>query len=208
MKNITLLLLLLLCGIRLAWAQNIQLGVKGGGNLAVSAGSYHDYHLGWSIQDEEIYANGSSFTYAVGGFINLPLGTRFNLSAEILLSNKTLVYEYYLKRNYRPSYSDKKYKMMKIEFPVLFGYRIFLPLMLYAGPSYGLISTEDEGFASGEFCINAGISYDIMENLIADARASFGLTNLYNGDGYGYLKLKPEMTTNVYFLTVGYRFSL
>lgn len=189
-------------------SQGLRIGVKGGGNLVIPNGGTWDYHLGMSIQNEEIYASDASFSYAVGAFVNMPLGSIFDVQAEVLFADRTLNYQYELRRNYTNYYSTREFSTTKIEFPLLLGIRIFDPLAVYIGPSYGIISADEPDVADGEFCLNAGLRVNILRNLQADVRASAGLTNLYDGSGIGLLSLTPEFGSVTVFFTVGYVFEL
>lgn len=208
MKTVCGMILALAFMPTLSLAQDIQFGVKAGGNVAISTGSYSDYHLGMNIQAEEIYADGASISYALGGLAVYPLSGRFSIMLEASLSAKTLKYEYYLKQNYSPSYSQKEYGLTKLEVPLLLGYQLLERMALYAGPSYGIIFSDEEDIASGELSMNIGLYYEVTQDIFVDARGSFGLSNLYDGDGIGYLELMPELGAQVIFLSAGYRLNL
>lgn len=71
MKNLLCTLFLLGIAFTSATATgNIRYGIKAGANITFTSGSTWDYHLGRNIQSEEIYGDGASFGYAIGGFLN------------------------------------------------------------------------------------------------------------------------------------------
>jgi len=70
-----------------------------------------------------------------------------------------------------------------------------------AGPSFGFLLDTEEGSKSFNFALDFGLSYDITEQLLAEARYSLGLSNLYD-DNYGDATLKLHGI----FVGMGYRF--
>lgn len=205
MKKSFFVLLIILSTICFLQAQNkAQFGLKAGGNVCTSDGSYSDYHLGWNIQDEEIYADGSSFGYVFGAFVSFPISNKIFIKLEGLALSETLIYEYYLRSNYTNQYSSKEYDITKIEFPLLIEFFISKNIGIYAGPGYGIILSDEEDIAPSEFSICAGAEYLFNNQFSVDVRASFGLTNLYDGDGIGYLDLQPDFSTTGIIFTLGY----
>ncbi|WP_370479053.1 porin family protein [Tamlana flava] len=89
----------------------------------------------------------------------------------------------------------------QIQIPVLAEVGISDKFNALAGPSFGfLLDTEDEG-RSFNFGIDFGLSYDITEKFLVEARYSLGLSNLVDDNIYDIaLKLHGL------FIGVGYLF--
>jgi len=74
-------------------------------------------------------------------------------------------------------------------------------LNVLAGPSFGFLLDTEEGSKSFNFVLDFGLSYDITEQVLVEARYSLGLSNLYD-DNYGDATLKLHGI----FVGVGYQF--
>ena len=72
---------------------------------------------------------------------------------------------------------------------------------ILAGPSFGFLLDTEEGSKSFNFALDFGLSYDINEQFLVEARYSLGLSNLYD-DNYGDATLKLHGI----FVGVGYQF--
>ncbi len=108
------------------------------------------------------------------------LGTKLSLQPELLYAVKGTRYE---------GNDDSKMEVQYISLPVMIGYSIN-NLTLKAGPELNLrvgvnspllnILSEDDLFNSTEVSIGAGLAYKFLENLGAEFRYTFGLTEAGN----------------------------
>jgi len=72
----------------------------------------------------------------------------------------------------------------------------------YGGPNFGFLLDAPSGLTNFNFALDLGLSYDITNNLLVEARYGWGLTNLLDGgNSNNYLKL------NNFQLGLAYRFS-
>jgi opacity protein-like surface antigen len=78
----------------------------------------------------------------------------------------------------------------QIQVPILAKYNFADSFNAYAGPNFGFILDTPEGLNSFNLGLDLGVSYDINENFLIEARYDYGLSNLLeNGDSDNYIKL-------------------
>lgn len=89
----------------------------------------------------------------------------------------------------------------QISIPLMAKFGVSEEFNILAGPSLSLLLDTADGVKSFNYGIEAGVSYDISEELFAEARYNLGLANLVEDapDGVSY-KLSGI------FIGVGYRF--
>jgi len=207
MKKILAVIFILVVATGVSIAQEIDVGAKVGGVLCIPIGEASDYNLPYGINLEKVSGNDPGFDISFGIFGRYYLNDNFHLTAEILYSGHTLDYVHSIR-----SYSGTSgaghyhltYELTKIEIPALIGMQIFESFSVYAGPCFALIMSDAEDIAGSELCINAGAQYTIFQNFIFDFRGSYGLTNLYTGEGIGYLDLMPEYNSLAFTWNIVY----
>jgi opacity protein-like surface antigen len=158
-------------------------------NFGLKAG-YSSVILKIKVDDISVSDDLSGFYFGIFG--ELSLSENFGLQPELLYS----------------TYSQNGESSGVLQLPVLMKYLPHERLAIVAGPQFDyLLDEEDSGglnqFGAG---IALGASFDITENLIIDARYSFGLTNRIDGDLEGLEGLDVKNYFNYFFIGLGYRF--
>jgi len=89
-----------------------------------------------------------------------------------------------------------------IHAPILARYKISDEFSALAGPSFSYFFDQPEGLKSFGIGLNAGLSYDIVDNFLIEAKYDLGLSNLVdNGNSNNSLKLSQ------FLIGVAYRFN-
>jgi hypothetical protein len=171
MKKIAVSFILLLCG-TLIHAQNTQLGLKGGLNVAhlkssqTEMGSRLGYHAGllahihlnrnWAIQPELVYSSqGTKYSSTDGehdlvmNYLNIPLQVQYMFSNGFRLQTGP-------QAGFLTSVKDKR-----------------------QGTETGFFTSDD--FKSVDFSWSVGLGYKGNSGLGIDGRYNFGLTNVNDG---------------------------
>lgn len=89
----------------------------------------------------------------------------------------------------------------QIAIPLLAKFPVSEEFNILAGPALGILLDTQEGMKSFNFGLEAGISYDISENFLIEARYNLGLANLIEDAPSGY-----SARLNGFFAGIGYRF--
>lgn len=78
----------------------------------------------------------------------------------------------------------------QFQVPIFLKYNFVNKFNAYFGPNFGYLLDTQNGVNSFNFALDLGLSYDITDNFIAEARYDYGLSNLLdNGDSDNYIKL-------------------
>ena len=91
----------------------------------------------------------------------------------------------------------------QIQAPVLVKYNVAESFNILAGPNFGFLLNTSEGgmYKSFNLALDLGVSYDISEDFLIEARYDYGLTNLLeNGSSDNSIKLSN------FQVGIGYRF--
>jgi len=89
----------------------------------------------------------------------------------------------------------------QIQAPVLVKYNLAESFNILAGPNFGFLLDSSDGIKSFNLAVDLGVSYDISEDFLIEARYDYGLTNLLeNGDSSNSIKLSN------FQVGIGYRF--
>lgn len=90
----------------------------------------------------------------------------------------------------------------QIQVPILAKYGFADKFNAYAGPNLGFIFDTPTGVKSFNLGLDLGLSYDITEKFLIEARYDYGLSNLLeNGDSNNSLRLSN------FQVGIGYRFN-
>lgn len=119
--------------------------------------------------------------FYIGAFTTLNVSESFNLRPEV---------------NYI-SIQD----LDQIQVPILAEIGLADKFNALAGPSFGFLLDSEEGSKSFNFGLDFGLSYDITEQFLVEARYSLGLSNLFD-DNYSDATLKLHGL----FVGIGYIF--
>ncbi len=178
-------------------AQDFTWGAKVGMNLAnisYSDGDYGD-------------ADKSRLGFAVGLMGEYKFSETMAVSADLMFSAQGDKYK-------EDDYTEKE-KLSYLNIPILFNYYVIEGLAVKAGIQPGFLlgakstyeyddekgdESSKDYYNSIDFAIPVGVSYDITESIVIDARYNIGVANIAkDADGY-------SAKNNVFQLTVGYRF--
>ncbi|WP_228852223.1 porin family protein [Aegicerativicinus sediminis] len=125
MNKFILLIVLCVCTSFISYSQEFTVGVKGGvnysyiGDVLSFGGSYQQGAPNITYTpDNEI---GTQF----GGFINVEFG-KFFIRPELLFTKFKNSYDFPFNRSY--------WNSKRIDIPIMFGYEVFKPISIYAGP--------------------------------------------------------------------------
>lgn len=78
----------------------------------------------------------------------------------------------------------------QIQVPILARINVAEKFNVYAGPNFGILLDTGEGLKNLNLALDAGLSYDISDDFLIEARYGLGLSNLLeNGDSNNSLKL-------------------
>lgn len=180
MNKTPLLLILFLLAFSLNYSQNLDIGVKGGIN-SNSIGEF--YSIGGSIGSgvpNEIYEASNEIGYQFGLF--------FNFNVNYFFIRPEFNYSSYQNKYDFPT-NSAKWSAQQIEIPILFGYNIYKPVYLFAGPVFNFISdmsmegwqntsyADDFTYKSSSTSISAGLLLD-FGRVGLDFRYQYGLTTV------------------------------
>lgn len=125
--------------------------------------------------------SGSETGFFAGAFAEFSLSEKFAFKPEVLYVS---VKE-----------ADQFQLPLHVKYEVAEGFGIL------AGPNLAFLMDTADGVKSFNYGLDVGASYDILENLVIDARYNFGLANLLeDGDSDNSLKLSG------FYVGLGYKF--
>lgn len=168
MKKFFSTLIIAVCAIFAAQAQDIKFGVKGGLNVA-------------SMTDIDA---GSKISGHIGGFANFNF-KKWAIQPELLFSGQGAKYEL-------PG-DDGKYALSYINIPVLFQYYFLPEFYAEAGPQMGFLLSAKakagdvsvdvkDGFKTVDIGSAIGVGYKFPIGVGVYARYNFGFTDLIDGN--------------------------
>lgn len=189
------LIVVLLCSFSFNFAQTLDIGLRGGINNN-NIGDF--YSIGGSIGSGVPNKN-----YEADNEIGTQFGIFFSVNYEKLFIRPEINYVS-LKNSYPFPTKPAKWKAQQIDVPILFGYKVYKPVYIFAGPVFSFISEmnmegwEDTSYAdpftykTSSTSISAGILLD-FGIVGVDFRYQYGLTTVeeqrldmiktYNGYG-------------------------
>ncbi|MFA5298189.1 MAG: outer membrane beta-barrel protein [Lutibacter sp.] len=192
-----LFIVILLISFSFAYAQEYTFGVKGGINYNSIGDLYHygnhsDMGTGVTPDDNTVFKAEKEMGTQFGAFAMIGFN-KFFIRPEINYVSS--------KNNYPLALKTANWTSTKIDVPILFGYKIYKPVSLYAGPSFSSISDMKlEGVEQGSShpyiykksstSINVGVLADFGRVGI-DLRYQYGITKVeklmvdIDGDIYG-----------------------
>ncbi len=152
---------------------------------------------GYSSTVLKVSVDGNSASEDISGFYFGFFG-EFNMSEKIDLQPEL---------NFA-SYSQDGESTGILLIPILVKYKANEKFGLLAGPQFDyLLNEEDsEGLKRIGLGIAIGASYDITENVIIDARYTFGLSDRLDGDLEGLEDFNVKAKFNYFQVGLGYRF--
>lgn len=166
------IILLIVCAVSFAATQaQVDLGVKGGFNLA-------------NLVGPDVDDNSIKLSFYVGGYAKLPLADRFSVQPELVFSRQGAKFE-------DPG-DDDKYRLNYLNIPVMFQYNDPSGFYGETGPQFGFkvsakvkgdgdtydISDAVKGF---DFSWGFGAGYKFTEKASAGIRWNLGITDVWDG---------------------------
>jgi len=172
-----LLIVLFVFFFSLTNAQEFGIGLKGGVNYN-SIGDF--YSIGGSIGSgvpNEYYSAENEIGYQIGLFVDIGFGRFFARPEANYVS---------LKNSYAFPLKTAQWAAQQLDIAILFGYKVYYPIAIYAGPVFSFISdmTMDGWETNKPFTYNTsstGISAGILldfDRVGIDFRYQYGLTTV------------------------------
>ncbi|MBC2846812.1 porin family protein [Winogradskyella flava] len=127
-----------------------------------------------------------------GGFAEINLSEKFALQPELVFGN----------------YSEDGESSGVLLLPILAKYKANEEFSLLAGPQFDYLTNEEdsEGLKRLGLGFTIGAAYDITENVILDARYSFGLSDRFDSDIDEFEDFDIEARFSYFQIGLGYRF--
>ncbi|WP_274475971.1 porin family protein [Mangrovimonas aestuarii] len=173
------------CFIPLSLAQDFSVGVRGGinqysiGDINSRGGSFESGH------PDEVFSPKKKIGYQFGAYVNIQFN-KFFIRPEINYSKSKNSYDFPDKESY--------WKSSKIEIPVLFGYEIFKPVSIYAGPIFNFYGdTTLDGVQVTSYSDGGPDLDDTTMNLVFGVMAKYGRFGLDLRYEYGLKETEEEL---------------
>ncbi|MEO7801222.1 MAG: porin family protein [Ginsengibacter sp.] len=157
-----------------SFAQNINIGIKGGASL--------------NKLDGKAFKDEFSYGYHVGGFATIGLSKKFAIQPEVLFGE--------VKADTASSFSTvsefmqiKDVQLKYLTIPVLLNYNVSNLLALQVGPQFGILMNKDrnlfqdgqQAFKNGDFSMLGGVQLSLSKFRVY-GRYAVGLSNIKNID--------------------------
>ncbi|HXS56448.1 MAG TPA: porin family protein [Hanamia sp.] len=154
------------------FAQSFSVGIKGGANLGKISGQ--------SFKDQ------FTLGYHVGAFATIPLGTKWAIQPEAMLSQVNVDTASDFSQVYQFNHVDK-IKLQYLSIPILLNYNINKFITLQAGPQFGimldknkdLLQNGKDAFKTQNFAMAAGLQLNLLKFRVY-GRFVGGLTDISN----------------------------
>jgi hypothetical protein len=157
-----------------AFAQKIQVGLKGGATINKISGK--------TFKEE------FSFGYHVGGFLSLGISDRLSIQPEVLFNQINVD----TSNNFSSIYKFNKLNNVQLKYltiPILLNYNAGKLITLQAGPQFGILMNKSqsfiengkEAFKSGDFSMLGGVQLNLSSFKVY-GRYVVGLNNLNDID--------------------------
>lgn len=200
MKKIPISIALLVGIVSVINAQDITFGVKGGINYITIGELFHktsDGESGVVPTDNFVYSSNKEMGYNFGAYFRINLN-QFYIQPEVTFVS--------LKSNYELGLATSYWTQSNVDIPLLFGYRVYHPVSVYAGPIFSMISDRQlEGveekaatpwsFEKSSVAIGVGVNA-IFGRIMIDFRYSYGFTKVE--------EIKIDMVRAKYGTNIGY----
>lgn len=162
----------LLMIISTSFAQNINIGIKGGASL--------------NKLDGKAFKDEFSYGYHLGGFATIGLSKKFALQPEVLFGEMKAD----TASSFSTVYNFKQVKDVQLKYltiPILLNYNVSNLLALQAGPKFGILMNKDrnllqtgqQAFKNGDFSMLGGVQVSLSK-LRVYGRYAIGLTDIKN----------------------------
>jgi hypothetical protein len=157
-----------------SFAQNINIGIKGGASLNKIDGK--------AFKDE------FSYGYHVGGFATIGLSKKFAIQPEVLFGEVKAD----TASSFPTVYNFKQVKDVQLKYlsiPILLNYNVSNILALQAGPQFGILMNKDrnllqngqQAFKNGDLSVLGGVQLSLSKFRVY-GRYAIGLTDIKSID--------------------------
>ncbi|RKE94697.1 porin family protein [Ichthyenterobacterium magnum] len=161
MKTIITALVLVLFT-TLSFSQDVKYGVRGGFNIS-----------NLDFDPDATFENKHRNSFAFGGFVDFGLGEKFSILTELQYSAEGGGKDESLRANF-------------VQVPVLVRVKIGDSFLIGAGPQLSLKSWfHEDGIKNLTFSVVGGVEYMLNDELFIDARYTYGLSNILDGNAAG-----------------------
>ena len=168
-------------------AKQVQLGVKGGVNLA-------------TITGDDFNDLDSRTSFNAGLVAEFPITETFSIQPEVFYSGQGFDIKEIDQDNVFDTDQNVEYQLDYIQVPILAKFYLVEGLSIEAGPQFGFkineeidsqpnsdggdidISNEDSSVKDFETSITGGLSYKFSGGFFISGRYTYGLTNLFDND--------------------------
>jgi hypothetical protein len=184
-------------------SQNVNFGIKAGINIS-------------SFKDS--FTNKSLIGPQLGGYAEVKLNNEISIQPELLLSYQGAIYEY-------DKQNRLKLSINYLNLPITFKYNFVNKFAIIAGPQIGrlvkakgiinpqqfkILNNNNEEkeedlrdlYKTTSFSFNLGLNYSITEEIFADVRYNYGLSNIIEGNDTLF---GTGVKNNVIQFSIGYR---
>lgn len=188
-----LLIVLFLLAFSSNYAQTADIGIKGGINYN-NIGDFQAIGSGYS---NEIFEAENEIGYQFGIFFNVKFN-HFFIRPEVNYASFSNSYEF-------PK-SPAKWTAQQIEIPILFGYNVYGPISIFAGPVFSFISDMNmEGWQETSYA-NAFTYKDSSTSISAGILLDFGRIGIDFRYQYGLATIEEQrldMINSTYGVNLG-----
>jgi hypothetical protein len=157
-----------------SFAQNINIGIKGGASL--------------NKLDGKAFKDEFSYGYHVGGFATIGLSKKLAIQPEVLFGEVKAD----TASSFSTVYNFKQMKDVQLKYltiPVLLNYNVSNLLALQAGPQFGILMNKDrnllqngqQAFKNGDFSMLGGVQLSLSRFRVY-GRYAIGLSDIKNID--------------------------
>ena len=185
MKNVLLSTIVAIFGFTtLLSAQDVDFGLKAGLNISNFTGGDADRN--------------SLIGFHIGGIAEVKLNDKFSIQPELLYSQQG-----------SEANDEVKVKVDYLAIPVMAKYYLSEKFSVEVGPQMSFLINDKAEYndssipdaetdaASFDFGLNAGVGFNITDNLFAQARYNYGITTVVEN---------PDIKNSVFQLSLGYKF--
>lgn len=134
------------------------------------------------IDADSLPGTDAKVSYLLGGFMNIPINSKFSVQPELLYANKGggNIYRHYITLPVMLQY--KVIDKLKVEVGPEIGYL----LGAYSGSSFGNVRSSDT--KDLDIGINVGVSYDVLDRLSVGLRYNMGIidTHKFQTSRFGF----------------------
>ncbi len=153
-----------------SFAQNINIGIKGGASI--------------NKLDGKAFKDEFSYGYHAGGFATISLSKKLSIQPEVLFNEITAD----TATSFSTLYNFNKAKNVQLRYltiPILLNYNVSNLLALQAGPQFGILMNKDrnllqdgkQAFKNGDFSMLGGVQLSLSKIMVY-GRYAIGLTDI------------------------------